>query len=111
MAIIWDERSKARDYVVKAGDTLTSIAAAECPDLGGWTALARFNWGTVRPREVVRALVETLGVATGDLAKIGLLASPELMPLLPDADLPAKLKIPVPLKKKDLPVEKTPSTT
>jgi flagellar hook assembly protein FlgD len=107
MAIIWDERSKARDYVVKAGDTLTSIAAAECPDLGGFSALARFNWGTVRPRELVRALVETIGVATGDLSKIGLLASPELMPLLPDADLPAKLKIPVPLKKKDLPVEKT----
>ena len=107
MATVWDERSKARDYTVKAGDTLTSIAAAECPDLGGWTALARFNWGTATPREVVRALAETIGVATGDLAKLDLQTKPESMPLTPDSDLPGKLKIPVPLTKKNLPVEKT----
>jgi len=63
--------------------------------------------GTVRPREVVRALVETIGVATGDLARADFQSAPELMPLAPDADLPGKLKIPVLLKKDKLAVEKT----
>jgi len=107
MAKLFDERSKARDYVVKAGDTLASIATAEAPDIGGWEALARFNWGTARPREAVRALAETIGVATGDLAKPEFQSNPERMPLAPDADLPGKLKIPVLFAKKDLAVEKT----
>jgi flagellar hook assembly protein FlgD len=107
MAKVWDERSKARDYTVKAGDTLTSIAAAECPDLGGWAALAGFNWGTTVPREVIRALVETVGVTSSDLTKPDCKDKPEVLPLTPDADLPGKLKIPVPLVKKSLAVEKT----
>jgi len=31
MAIVWDERSKAREYLVKAGDTLTSPLLADVP--------------------------------------------------------------------------------
>jgi hypothetical protein len=107
MATVWDERSKARDYTVKAGDTLTSIAAAECPTLGGWAALARFKFGTAEPREVVRALVETIGVTTGDMANPAFQAAPGDVPLTPDPDLTGKLKIPVPLTKKNLAVEKT----
>jgi flagellar hook assembly protein FlgD len=107
MGTVWDERSKAKDYEVKAGDTLEAIAKKECPAAGGWKGLAEYNWGTSRPREVVRALAEAVGVKTADLAKPGLLANPGSIVLAPDPELKPKLKIPVPLKKDGLALDKT----
>jgi flagellar hook assembly protein FlgD len=96
----------AEDYSVKDGDTLLKIAEAKCKELG-WKVLAQFNWGTTLPREVRRALRETVGVKTSDLGKIGLAGSPENLELKPDADLAPKIRIPKAWKKDSLTLEKT----
>jgi flagellar hook assembly protein FlgD len=110
VALILQERSKAEEYAVKAGDTLEKIAAEKCPDLG-WKVLARYNWGTSEPKEVRRAICELVGAKVADLAKAGLAGNPELIALAPDADLAPKLKIPKVWKSDRLPVEKTHTVT
>lgn len=110
MPLIMQERSKAEEYTVKADDTLEKIATAKCPDLG-WKALAQYNWGTAEPKEVRRAICETIGVKIADLREAQVVFGPELPPekltLKPDADLAPKLKIPKAWKKTGLALEKT----
>lgn len=96
----------AEEYPVKDGDTLESIAEAKCKDLG-WKILARYNWGTALPKEVQRALRETVGVKTSDLAKPELKDKPEKLALKPDTDLSPKLRIPKVWKKDSIALEKT----
>lgn len=108
MTVILQEWSKAEKYTVQDGDTLASIVTAKCPDLD-WKTLARYNWGTDLPREVIRAMAENIGVKVTDI-KPELLATPEKIRMEPDTDLPAdskKLKIPKAWKKDSVEVEKT----
>jgi PKD repeat protein len=107
---------KAEEYEVKADDTLEKIAEDAKKKygdaVGDWKLIARYNWGTDEPREVVRALAETVGVKlANDLKQADwdtAIGSPEKIKLAPDADLPAaKLKIPKPFKKEGLALEKT----
>ena len=107
MPLILQNRDKAETYKIKAGDTLESIAKEKCPDLG-WKKLALYNWGTGTPKEMVRALSETIGVKVADLARPGLLAAPQKIELQPDKDLPAAaLKIPKAWKQTGLITNKT----
>ena len=106
MKVAFEERSTATEYDVQADDTLESIADEQCPDIGGWQALARFNFGTDDKKEVLRALVETIGVKTAVLADVGFLNAPQTIKLAPDANLPHKLKIPKIWKKDGLALEK-----
>ncbi|MBZ5624567.1 MAG: hypothetical protein LAQ69_38580 [Acidobacteriia bacterium] len=62
------EANPALKYTPNKGDSLESIAASnkECQaDKITWQELALFNWGTIEPREVNRALVEILGCPLG----------------------------------------------
>jgi len=66
MAELFDSRDKAEKYTAAKDDTLKSIAEKHSgkdkvyPVLD-WQSLALYNWGTKEPREVNRALAETLG--------------------------------------------------
>lgn len=109
MPVILEERSKAEEYAVQADDTLETIAKKAADkygkEVGDWKLLARFNWGTDDPREVARALAETVGVRLADY--VSLAATPEKIKLAPDAELSPKLRLPKPWKKDSLPIEKT----
>lgn len=63
---VFDERTKAEKYKPTRGDTLANIAAThpKCTANGvTWQELALFNWATVEPDEVNRALIEIVGCA------------------------------------------------
>jgi len=104
MAVVLERRTAAAEYTVRDGDTLDKIAKDKCPELG-WQVLARYNWGTSIPKEVLRALCETVGVAASELATKA--ANPETLALKPDPDLAPKLKIPKEWQAPGLAVEKT----
>jgi flagellar hook assembly protein FlgD len=106
MPLILDKFSTATDYDVVENDTLESIANAKCQALG-WKMLARYNWGTDKAPEVLRAIRETVGVKLEDLANVDLKDTPEKMRLKPDADLSPKLKIPKAWKKDPADILKT----
>jgi hypothetical protein len=89
---------------VAKGDTLTSLAAKAGPDVD-WKVIARFNWGTTRPREVARAIVETIGVDLKDYLEH--FKTPETMPFSPHADVKAELRIPEPYTAEGLEGDKT----
>jgi flagellar hook assembly protein FlgD len=112
MPVILD---KPEEYTVQADDTLESIAQKAKEKHGDavsdWKLLARYNWGTDKPREVVRALAETVGVKLVADMKLDdwdtKLGDPEKIKLAPDADLAPKLKLPKPFKKDALALNKT----
>jgi hypothetical protein len=63
-----DSALKPAKYAPKAGDTLEKIASThpDCrTDKITWQELAQYNWATLEPREVNRALIEILGSAPG----------------------------------------------
>ena len=106
MSVLIQPRDSAEEYSPVAGDTLSSIAASKCAGLG-WKVLARFNFGTDEPKEVQRALCETIGVKLSALPASGAAAVPQDLPLAPDADLKPKLKIPKAWVHQGLPVQQT----
>jgi len=53
--------ARGRPYEPKPGETLAQIAQKECEAGVGWRELALFNWGTDKPQEVNRALIEIVG--------------------------------------------------
>jgi hypothetical protein len=53
--------ARGRPYEPKPGETLAQIAEKECEPGVGWRELALFNWGTDKPEEVNRALIEIVG--------------------------------------------------
>jgi hypothetical protein len=79
---------KTEKYKVKEDDTLDSIVGAKCKEFGDWKALARFNIGTDKPREVNRWLDETVGIKKMDELK------PNETVLKPAAGLTAEILIP-----------------
>ena len=113
MPVILDKQPE--EYTVQADDTLASIAqnakAKHGDDVGDWKLIARYNWGTDNPRDVVRALAETIGVKLAADSRLEdwdtKLGDPEKIKLAPDADLTPKLKIPKPFKKEGLALDKT----
>jgi len=96
MSAILKPRDEAQKYTVRPGDTLESIALAKCPTLGakGWELVARFNWGTARKEELLRVLIETIGVKADQFANASALAKPHKLVLAPDSDLDAKILVP-----------------
>src|SRR6476659_2394175 len=61
---VFQERAQAEKYTPVKDDTLESIAGSHpacTPDKITWQELAMFNWATLEPREVNRALIEILG--------------------------------------------------
>ncbi len=54
----------AREHEAQENDTLQSIVTALNDGQITWQDVAKYNWGTVVPREVNRALCETIGVKT-----------------------------------------------
>ena len=104
MPLLLQPRDNAEQYTVAAGDTLATIAARKCAVLG-WKVLASYNFGTDDPKEVERALCETVGVKLAGLA--GGDAKPEDLALAPDAELAPKLRIPKACTQDALAVEKT----
>jgi hypothetical protein len=94
MAVMLEKREGAAEHTVLGDDTLEAIGASKCAALGGWKALARYNWGTEEPAEILRALAETVGISTVDYARPESLANPEKIKLAPDPRLDKKLKIP-----------------
>lgn len=87
-------RAAATAYLVLAGDTLESIALAQCPGLG-WKLLARYNFGTDLAVDLRRALCDAVGVRVADLNDAALKDTPEKLHLAPDADLAPQLRVPV----------------
>jgi hypothetical protein len=106
MSLVLEKRAEAAEYAIKDGDTLEKIAKEQCPDLG-WKVLARYNWGIDKPKELLRALAETVGVDLADATAIGMVATPQSVKLKPDAELKPKVKIPKQWKKGELVLEKT----
>ncbi len=99
MPLIVEDRASAELYQVQSGDTLESIATNKCADLG-WETLALFNWGTVLPAELLRALIENIGVKVSDLSAPGI--KEYQISLEPDSDLDTKIMIPKLWKKEGL---------
>lgn len=94
MTKIYKKHDASDAYTVQAGDTLSSIAQAK--GVSDWKALARYNFGTAERDEVVRALVETIGVKLTDQAGPHK-NDPSKLPLTPDARLDTpKLRVPTP---------------
>lgn len=91
---------------VKKGDTLAKLAADAGPDID-WKMIARLNWGTDRPAEVVQAIIETIGLELKDLLTKALCDKPEDMPFSPHKDVKAELRIPEVYKTEELDSEKT----
>lgn len=106
MTVLIDKTDALESYTVQDGDTLTSIAQAQCPELG-WKPLAGINFGTDDPEDVLIALAETIGVAPGAMGSQAAKASPQNVALAPHADAPRELKIPKPVKKADLAMKRT----
>lgn len=99
MAYIVESRESAESYQVQSGDTLESIANEKCPDVG-WETLAFLNWGTKLPSELLRALIDSIGVKTSELAAPSIKA--HQIGLEPNSDLDTNIKIPKIWKKKGL---------
>jgi len=110
MARIYDKKENAVLHKVKdnaADSTLEKIAAKykDNAKLGthieSWKEIAAFNWGTIKPEEVNRALLETVGVGAVDDK------NPEKTVLAASADLPAEILIPKSFEMKDLALKST----
>jgi hypothetical protein len=86
MPLLYDKRENAHKHAVAEGDTLHGIAerykgqSDHPPDLS-WQDLAVFNWATEKPREVLRALYERIGLEEPAGLQIG--AAPETLKLNP----------------------------
>lgn len=91
---------------VNKGDTLAKLAADAGPDVD-WKMIARLNWGTDRPIEVVYAILETIGLELKDLLNKDLREKPQDMPFAPHKDVKAELRIPEVWKSEELDPEKT----
>jgi hypothetical protein len=63
---VFRQQSDAIPYTPKAGDTFHSIVDSQCDESADpkitCDEIALYNWGTAKPNEVARALVELLGV-------------------------------------------------
>lgn len=71
MGFIFASRAQSTVVTDFAGKTLADLVAlANVPGLT-WQDFALFNWGTKSPREVNRALAETIGCSTIDYANPG----------------------------------------
>ena len=90
---------------VTAGKTLADLAKEAGPDID-WKTIALLNWGTDRPDEVVRALLETIGVEVKDLNDKAKCDAPETMPFKPHKNVEAKLRIPEIFKAEGLATKK-----
>ncbi len=66
MGKVFKKRDKT--YPPKKDDTLASIVSNKCKEGITWQDLALFNWGTDKPTEVNRALVEIIGCSEIDSA-------------------------------------------
>src|SRR5437879_200134 len=86
------KKAEAEKKKASKGDTLQKLATdAGLPD---WKALALFNWGTVEPAEVNRALFETVGWEKAE-------ADPGATVLVPHPDADRELLIPKPWAKQE----------
>jgi len=92
-----DEAKTAVEYTVQDGDTLAKIAQAN--GIANWRVLALYNWGTVEPREVNRALFECVGWAAA------VEDHPGNTILKPHADAKKKIRVPKVWKSADLAVD------
>ena len=99
MPYVYDKAASAEKYKAKENDTLQSVAA-KYAHIKDWKVLALFNFGTDVPREVNRALVETMGCSKIDAA------DPGKTVLKPHPDLTAEILIPKPWKKDGLALNK-----
>lgn len=106
MPILLKDRKKASIYDVQANDTLEDIVKKAEFKIKDWKVLAQYNFGTSEPREVLRALAETVGVATADMSKPESAANPEKVKLVPDATLNPKLLIPEAFAKDNIELDK-----
>lgn len=94
-------KAPAEGTKVAEGKTLADLAA-DAGEGVDWTMIAKLNWGSSRPIEVVRALVETIGVDLKHLHDKDKLKKPETIPFKPHKNLEAKLRIPEIFTVKDL---------
>lgn len=87
------KRDEAPEHTVAEGETLVSIVGAKAPEFG-WKTLALLNFGTVNRVELLRALIEHVGVDVKTLSEHPSI-DPQTLKLKPHPDLPApKLKLP-----------------
>ena len=87
MGKVYVKRENTTKHPVKKGDTLDKIAQ-KFSDVASWKELALYNWGTDFPREVNRALIETVGCS-----KIRW-SNPGRTVLNPDPTTPAEILVP-----------------
>jgi len=69
MGRVFKSKAEATEYTPLVGDKFESIVADKCEEADPkitWEEVALFNWGTSKPKEVARALVELLGVRKWD---------------------------------------------
>ena len=108
MARIVKKFNDSDTYKPKPGETLPHIASDMCEDWVTWQTIAMFNWGTVNPDEVVRAMSETVGIRLKDVfgAYGALLVTPDKVQFEPDSDLPAEIRLPKAIDAETLPMRK-----
>jgi hypothetical protein len=67
---VFQQKSQATPYDANAGDTFRNVVATECDQAADpkitCDEVALYNWGTNKPKEVGRALVELIGVRKWD---------------------------------------------
>ncbi|MBS1855727.1 MAG: peptidoglycan-binding protein [Acidobacteria bacterium] len=102
MGRVFLPRYTATDYAPKAGETLAEIVAAKCQKVDPpitCEEVALFNWGTMEPPEVLRAVVELVGCRK-------VVEDPFLCELDPSKGLQGKIRLPKVWSKTDLAYEK-----
>jgi hypothetical protein len=108
MSFVLKKPEESPEYTVATGDTLTSIAAAQCADLGdkGPEMIAMLNWGSSEPAEIARAMAETVGVKLSDAPDLGAVTAPYTLAFT-RAGVPGKIRIPQKYTASGLAYEKT----
>lgn len=86
-------KSPADGQKVIEGQTVADLAKSAGPDIT-WNMIAQLNWGTDKPVEVLRAIIETIGVDLKDLRDKAKCDAPQTMPFKPHKNVEAKIRIP-----------------